>query len=398
MKRLGLVGSRFAADLHMRNLVNLPVEVVGVTSLHKGNREAFAEKHCIKAYDDLDSMLPDIDVLDICTPPYTHEDFTVRAAENGVHVILEKPFTVYCGAEEEAFKGNIFPKEVMLREALASAERMNNVVKKNNVRLCYAENWVYAPAVQKAAEVIKATGGQVLWMLGEESHSGSHSSAYGVWSLSGGGSIVGKGCHPLTAALYLKRVEGINRVGEPIRPKSVRATTHEITKSPNYIDSGYIRKDYDDVENWSHMHVVFEDGFVADIYATEIVLGGIRERLEIVGTNFRFNCNMSPNNASVMFIPDRSILTVVPGEHVINISEKINTSEGWTTPSPNENWMRGYPQEFMDFISAIEQEREPISGAELGIDTVAVMYSAYLSDERNGEEVEIPLKGKNVDY
>lgn len=392
MKRLGFVGSRFAADLHMRNLVNVHVEVVGVTSLHKESREAFANKHGIKSYSDLDSMLPEIDILDICTPPYTHEDFTVRAAENGVHIILEKPFTVYCGTGEESFKGNEFPKELMLREALASAERMRNAVKKHGVTLCYAENWVYAPPVQKAVEVIKATGGQVLWMLGEESHSGSHSSAYGVWSLSGGGSIVGKGCHPLTAILYLKREEGITREGKPIRPKAVRATTHEITKSPSYIDSGYVRKDYDDVENWSHMHLIFEDGFVSDIYATEIVLGGIRERLEIVGSNFRFNCNMSPNNAATMFIPDKNILTVAPGEHKINISEKINTSEGWTTPAPNEGWMRGYPQEFMDFITAVESEREPISGLELGIDTVAVMYSAYLSDERNGEEVEIPLK------
>jgi predicted dehydrogenase len=393
MKRLGFVGSRFAAELHMNNLTNVPVEVVGVTSLQKESREAFADKYQIKAYNDVDSMLPEIDILDICTPPYTHEDFTVRAAENGVHVILEKPFTAYCGPDEETFVGNQFPKELMLKESIASAERMGNAVKKHGVKLCYAENWVYAPPVQKAVEVIKATKGQVLWMLGEESHSGSHSSAYGIWRLSGGGSIVGKGCHPLTAALYLKREEGLNRSGKPIRPKSVRATTHEITKSPNYIDSGHIRKDYDDVENWSHMHVIFEDGFVADIYATEIILGGIRERLEIVGNNFRFNCNMSPNNASTMFIPDRDILTVTPGEHRINISEKINTSEGWTYPSPNESWMRGYPQEFMDFISAIESGREPISGLELGIDTVAVMYSAYLSDERKGEEVEIPLKG-----
>ena len=33
------------------------------------------------------------------------------------------------------------------------------------------------------------------------------------------GVLIGKGCHPLTAALYLKRVEGRARDGNPIRPK-----------------------------------------------------------------------------------------------------------------------------------------------------------------------------------
>ena len=39
----------------------------------------------------------------------------------------------------------------------------------------YAENWVYAPAVQKEREVLEKTGGQILWLHGQESHSGSHS-------------------------------------------------------------------------------------------------------------------------------------------------------------------------------------------------------------------------------
>ena len=36
----------------------------------------------------------------------------------------------------------------------------------------------------------------------------------------GGGVLIGKGCHPLTAALYLKRVEGRARDGKPIRPRT----------------------------------------------------------------------------------------------------------------------------------------------------------------------------------
>lgn len=42
-------------------------------------------------------------------------------------------------------------------------------------------------------------------MIGDESHSGSHSPYYGTSKYSGGGSLVGKACHPLSAILHLNR-------------------------------------------------------------------------------------------------------------------------------------------------------------------------------------------------
>ena len=60
--------------------------------------------------------------------------------------------------------------------------------------------------------------GQILWAIGGQSHSGSPSPAYGVWKLSGGGSVVGKSCHPLSALLYLKHIEGVTLYGKPVRP------------------------------------------------------------------------------------------------------------------------------------------------------------------------------------
>lgn len=41
-------------------------------------------------------------------------------------------------------------------------------------------------------------------------------------------------------------------------------------------------------------------------------------------------------------------------------------------------------------IEAIARGREPKSGSTLAADTVAVLYGAYLSSERKGQEVEIP--------
>ena len=71
--------------------------------------------------------------------------------------------------------------------------------------------------------------------------------------------------------------------------------------------------------------------------------------------------------------------------------EKIGTKQGWSNPSPYENWMFGYPQEIQDFMEAIATGREPKSGMLAASDVVSVIYTAYLSAELKGAEVEIPL-------
>ena len=48
---------------------------------------------------------------------------------------------------------------------------------------------------------------------------------------------------------------------------------HDITRLPAYKDRGFLRTDYDDVEDYSQLHITFDDGTVADVFATELVLG-----------------------------------------------------------------------------------------------------------------------------
>ena len=69
--------------------------------------------------------------------------------------------------------------------------------------------------------------------------------------------------------------------------------------------------------------------------------------------------------------------------------EKIETKEGWTSMSPDEDWMTGYPQEMEAFYRCIAAGTKPESGLPLAADTIATIYSAYLSSERKGQAVEI---------
>ena len=385
--RVGIVGAQFAARFHLacyRQVYGVPVEVVGVVARSRQSAEAFAAAHGLKAYDSLPDLLNSVDVVDICAPAYVHEAVAIESFRANKDVIVEKPLTGYFGIGQERFDARSFSKETMMKEAVASARRIREEAARSGRKLMYAENWVYAPSIQKEREILRSSQGQILWIMGEESHSGSHSEAYGFWSRAGGGSIVGKGCHPLTAALFLKREEGLARLGRPLRPRSVSARVHEITRLDSYRDTGLLRTDYQDVEDYGQMHVVFEDGMVADIFSSEIVLGGVHNWLEVMANNHRTRCNINPTDSLTTYNPREDQLRDV------YIVEKIGTKQGWSHPAPDEDWMSGYPQELQDFMECVHSDREPQCGGELAEDTVAVMYASYLSAERRGQEVEIP--------
>ena len=388
--RVGIVGSGFAASLHHRSYSKIPrvrVEIKAVYSKTKENRERFAKKRGIIPCKSLKELIDLVDVVDICVPGFLHEPFSIEALRSDKYVIVEKPFTGYYGEKEGGnFLGNKFSKEVMLDEALASADRILKAEARSKGKVFYAENWVYAPSIQKEVEILNETKGQILWTLGEESHSGSHSDAYGIWKQSGGGSVVGKSCHPLTAILYFKRLEGKLRDGRAIRPATVSCRTHEITRNPRFIDAGFLRTEYYDIEDYSQIHVVFEDGMVGDIFASEIVMGGVKNWLEVIANNHRTYCNLSFTDSVKLYNPREDQLKET------YIVEKIETKQGWTFPSPDEEWMFGYPQELTDFVNCILTGESPQSGSELAWDATAVLYSAYVSAEKRGLEINIPKR------
>ena len=71
--RVGLVGAGFAASYHvewLRRVYGLEVQLAGVTSLRAESRSRFAEKHGIKAFENLKSMLPEVDLIDMWSAPY----------------------------------------------------------------------------------------------------------------------------------------------------------------------------------------------------------------------------------------------------------------------------------------------------------------------------------------
>jgi predicted dehydrogenase len=384
--RTGIVGAGFAASFHFESLKKVHstnVEVEGVFAIDTDQAADYAKQRGIKAYDNLDALIDKVDVVHVCTPPVAHEPIAVAALEKDKFAIVEKPLTGYFGDGSDDFNGETFPKTDALDYSLASMKRMLAAEKKSKGQILYAENWVYAPSIQKEREIIEKTGAQILWIYGEEAHSGSHAHTYAYWKFSGGGVMIGKGCHPLTAALYLKRVEGKARTGNPIKPRAVSARTHAITRLDSFRDEGHIRCDYHDIDDFSLMHVVFEDGTIADIIASDILVGGIHNWLEVAANNHRTICNINPNTAMQTYNP------VEANFKDIYVVEKIGTKQGWSNPSPDEDWFTGYPQEMEAFYRTIAYAEPAETTSDLAADAISTIYSAYVSAEKQGAEVPV---------
>ncbi len=384
--RTGIVGSGFSAKFHfeaLRKIYGVDVEVVGVHSLDVEGGKAYAQQRDIRFFDSLDALLDEVDVIHVCVPPVAHEPISIAGLKRDKWVVCEKPLTGYFGDGSDDYHWDRLDKQVALDAALASVDRIIEAEAASKGRLLYGENWVHIPAIQKEREILEKTGAQILWIHGEEAHSGSHSVDYAYSARCGGGVLIGKGCHPLSAALYLKRVEGRTRNGEAIRPATVSARAHALTRMDTFRDEGHIRCNYYDIDDFSMMHVEFTDGTVATLIASDVVVGGIHNWLEICANNHRAVCNINPNTAMQTYNP------VEANFKDIYVTEKIETKQGWACTSPDEDWFTGYPQEMEAFYRTIAYDAPAESDILLAADSISTIYSAYVSAQQKGAAVDI---------
>src|SRR5437868_3570564 len=161
--RIGLVGCGFVSELHMyayRRVYGLDVEVKAVAA--RGEHVVgFAERHQIpRLYRSFRDLIADgeLDVIDICTPPNLHASMIVDAMGAGKHVICEKPFAGYFGREgDKAPIGRHVAKRLMYERVLGEMEKTRAAIRASGKLCMYAEDWIYAPAVTKTVEILRAT-------------------------------------------------------------------------------------------------------------------------------------------------------------------------------------------------------------------------------------------------
>ena len=378
---IGMAGAGRATELHMNALKRF-------SGIPVCNKRIIARRYeqvneAKKRYDFQEASLnfkdlledSEIDVIDICTPPYAHEDMILQALEAGKHVICEKPLSGYFGEPEDPKPiGSCVSKVKMYEVLLNKLERLKSAVEKSNKKFMYAENFIYAPAVNKAAEIIQKKHSKILYAKGEESLKGSSSPVAGRWDKTGGGTFIRTGAHPLSAILWLKQLEATVR-GEEIYVKNVFADMGQITKGPSQYEHRHIAAEPLDVEDCGTVLLNFSDGSKAVVIATDTLLGGSKNYVELYCNDAAIYCNLTMSDLMSTYFLDEDHLEDV------YISEMLPSKLGWNHPFLEDEIIRGYTDEMRDFMEAIYYDREPKSGFQVAYDTIKIIYAAYKSAE-----------------
>ena len=383
---VGTLGAGYAARLHGNGYMKVSgvnVRLKTICDIQAPLAEKVKEQYGYEQIcTDYDEMLadPEIDVVDIVTPPFNHIDMAVKALQAGKHVICEKPLTGYFGEKGEENVG-FTAKAKMYKEVLTSMVRLKKVVEESGKKFLYAENFVYATPVQKAAEIVRAKKSKILFMKGEESLKGSSSPLAGKWNGTGGGTLIRTGTHPLSGMLWLKQQEADAR-GEKITVQSVFADCGKTTECLTEYEHRHIAARPEDVEDFGVIVITFSDGSKCMTIASDTVLGGTKNYIEVYCNDNALMCNITPTDIlNTNFLDEE-------GMDDVYISEMLPAKLGWNKAFVSDEIIRGYMGELQDFMETIAYDRVPSSDFDLAYESMKVMYAAYQSAE----------EGRRIDF
>lgn len=105
MLRIALVGCGKIADSHAGQIRRIPgCEIVAVCDREELMTRQFCERfHVRESFTDLHHLIERVrpDVVHITTPPQSHFPLAKQCLEQGCHIYVEKPFTLYAQQTEE---------------------------------------------------------------------------------------------------------------------------------------------------------------------------------------------------------------------------------------------------------------------------------------------------------
>lgn len=244
--RIGIVGAGMIADFHAKAVRDIQgAELVGFCDNGSGRAKLLAEKYHCRAFDGFKTLIkdPGTNLIMIASPTGNHLESAVLAAQEGKHVLCEKPMEITPARIDKmieahqkygTYLGGIFPY------------RFNDTLKP------------LSQAVQKHRfGKITYAAVHVPWWRSDQYY---HDNWRGTWELDGGGALMNQSIHMIDMLLLL--MGPVNEV------KAIGGTLgHRI-----------------ETEDVAAAVLSFQNGAVGMIYGTTASFPGDFRRLEIRGT------------------------------------------------------------------------------------------------------------------
>ncbi len=123
MLKVGVLGAGHLGKIHLRLLnESAKYELVGFYDADAINGSVVAKEFGYTYFDNINTLIDAVDVVDVVTPTLSHFDCAKRAMEKGKHVFLEKPIT---NTLEEAETLLSLQKKYGVKGQVGHVERFN---------------------------------------------------------------------------------------------------------------------------------------------------------------------------------------------------------------------------------------------------------------------------------
>ncbi len=123
MLKIGVLGAGHLGKIHIKCIKDIPeFDLIGFYDASPENAAAVTQELELKAFDTIEALINEVDVIDIVTPTLSHFDCAEQALKAGKHVFIEKPVT---NTIEEAEQLIALSKEKGLKIQVGHVERFN---------------------------------------------------------------------------------------------------------------------------------------------------------------------------------------------------------------------------------------------------------------------------------
>ncbi|GGF31198.1 Gfo/Idh/MocA family protein [Echinicola rosea] len=245
--KFGIIGTGAIAQKHAAAINELKcAELVAVCSSSAERAKQAEGQFKVKGYDNLEDFLahPDLEVVCICTASGQHLEPTLKAAQAGKHVLVEKPIEI-----------SVERADAMI-QACEQYKVKLGVIFQNR----FNEGYVLLRSAVKSGQLGQLLMGNayIKWFRNREYYESSHWK--GTFDGDGGGAFINQGIH--TIDLLLDIMGSV-------------ATVFGKVKTAIYDIEG---------EDTGTALVTFQNGALGNITAGTSLYPGYPERLEIYGT------------------------------------------------------------------------------------------------------------------
>jgi predicted dehydrogenase len=324
-----VIGAGFwATEMHLPAFERIEgAEVRCIVAATEASARAVAERFGIPRWStDIASAVaaPDIAVVDIVAPPFVHAEAVRLAARARKDVICIKP----------------------LGRSVAEAEEMLDEAKLAGIRLFYAENVPFIPALQEAKRLVDSGHiGDVFRVKASEGIGEPHSDWFFDVEKSGGGAVLDMAVHSIEFCRFF--------AGSPVASVSAETGT-------------FVWGDRTQAEDTAVITLRFENGAIGLCEDSWSLSGAMDSRFEIIGTRGRIlidNLHRQPLQ-------------------VLSSTGSDAAPQGWSYPLPIPGLIAdGHLDMLTHFLEARRTGKPSPSEGAVGLEVLRVVEAALAASE-----------------